>query len=142
MQGLHTVAYQGALGRPLVCPEDCIGGLNADVLASYVEQNFKANRIVFAGSGMEHQELVSLVEPLVSSMKASSQAEQPASTYIGGDFRYAHDDLVWRVTNIMPSGFRLAAFGTFREALGGTQVTGCSHVAKQGYLYLLRDCTV
>ena len=87
LQGLHAVAYQGALGRPLVCPEDCVGGLNADMLASYVEQNFQANRIVFAGSGMEHQELVSLVEPLVSGVQASSQAEQPASTYIGGDFR-------------------------------------------------------
>lgn len=61
------------------------------MLASYVEQNFKGNRIVFAGSGMEHQELVSLVEPLVGSMKASDQAEQPASTYIGGDFRYVDD---------------------------------------------------
>ena len=88
MQGLHAVAYEGALGRPLVCPEDCTGGLNADMLASYVEQNFKANRIVFAGSGMEHQELVSLVEPLVGGVQASSQTEQPASKYIGGDFRF------------------------------------------------------
>ena len=89
------MAYQGALGRPLVCPEDCVGGLNADMLASFVEQNFKANRIVFAGSGMEHQELVSLVEPLVNGVKGSNQAEQPASKYIGGDFRSAYFERFW-----------------------------------------------
>ena len=87
-QGLHAVAYQGALGRPLVCPEDCIGRLNADVLVDYLEANFKPERIVIAGSGIGHQSLVSLVEPLVSSLKPAGEPQQPPSTYIGGDFRW------------------------------------------------------
>lgn len=87
LQGLHAVAYQGALARPLVCPEDCIGKLNANVLRDFIEENYVPNRIVIAGAGMAHNELVSLAEPLVSGLKPAGQAEQPSSTYIGGDFR-------------------------------------------------------
>ena len=83
------VAYQGALGQPLVCPEDCIASLDDTMLHYYVESNFAPERLVFAGAGMQHSELVSLVEPLVSSLKPKGQPQQPTSTYRGGDFRYA-----------------------------------------------------
>lgn len=96
------MAYQGALGRPLVCPEDCIGKLNANVLHDYIEQNFTPNRIVIAGSGMGHNELVSLAEPLVSSLKPSGQTEQPPSTYIGGDFRSGSRALSCFQTTLSP----------------------------------------
>lgn len=29
LEGLHSVAYSGGLGAPLIVPEGCLGGLNA-----------------------------------------------------------------------------------------------------------------
>jgi processing peptidase subunit alpha len=87
MQGLHAVGYQGALSRPLVCPEDAVGGLSADMLNEFVTDNYTAGRIVVAGAGMEHKELVSLAEPLFSGLPSSGKAEQPPTKYLGGDFR-------------------------------------------------------
>ena len=29
LEGLHSVAYTGGLGRPLIVPDGCLGGLNA-----------------------------------------------------------------------------------------------------------------
>lgn len=86
-QGLHSVGYKGALARPLVCPEEAVGGLNAEMLSSFFASNFTASSIVVAGAGIEHKELVSLAEPLMSGLQSSGKKAQPASKYVGGDFR-------------------------------------------------------
>ena len=59
------------------------------MLHDYVKKNFTANRMVIAGSGMEHQELLSLVEPLASGVPSANFDGQPSSEYVGGDFRYS-----------------------------------------------------
>lgn len=89
---MHAVAYNGALGRPLLCPEESLLSLSDEVLHKFVQEHFTANRIVVAGSGIEHQELVSLVEPLTDRLQSPSFGGQPPSNYVGGDFRsvYRH----------------------------------------------------
>ena len=87
VQGLHGVAYTGALARPLVCPEQAVKGLSADKLHHFVSQNFTAPRIVVSAAGIPHKELVSLAEPLFSGLPQQQKPPQPSSTYVGGDFR-------------------------------------------------------
>ena len=48
LEGMHSVAYHGGLGRPLICPEGCLAGLNAEVLAEFYAENYTAPRIVLA----------------------------------------------------------------------------------------------
>ena len=87
VQGLHGVAYTGALARPLVCPEQAVKGLSADKLHHFVSQNFTAPRIVVSAAGIPHKELVSLAKPLFSGLPQQQKPPQPSSTYVGGDFR-------------------------------------------------------
>ena len=42
-----------------------------------------------AGAGVEHEELVSLAQPLLEGVPSSATAPAPASTYVGGDYRVA-----------------------------------------------------
>lgn len=81
------MAFKGALSRPLVCPEEAVPGLSADKLAQFFKDNYTANRMVVAASGVSHQELVPLVEPLVAHLPGSSSTAQPSSSYVGGDYR-------------------------------------------------------
>ena len=51
------------------------------------QENFTASRMVLAASGVEHQELLSVAEPLLSDLPSVPHSEEPSSTYVGGDFR-------------------------------------------------------
>ncbi|KIL71542.1 hypothetical protein M378DRAFT_155132 [Amanita muscaria Koide BX008] len=69
---LHSVAYGGkGLGNPLLCPEDRIGAINEMILRSYMKEWYKPERMVIAGSGMHHQELVELADKYFSSLKST-----------------------------------------------------------------------
>lgn len=37
LEGLHSVAYTGGLGRPLIVPDGCLGGLNAGGRARWLQ---------------------------------------------------------------------------------------------------------
>eukprot|EP00887_Chlorella_sp_A99_P006439 scaffold3.g6439.t1 len=49
LEGLHSVAYKGALGHPLVAPEGSLSHLSADALAEFYATNYTAPRMVLAG---------------------------------------------------------------------------------------------
>ncbi len=85
-QALHSCAYTGALGRPLICPSDHVALLNADVLKDFVSTNYTAPRLVLAGSGMDHSTLVNLATPLFEGVGGGA-VHEPVSTYVGGDWR-------------------------------------------------------
>ena len=87
MQGLHSVAFTGALGRPLICPEGGLANLSADTLHEFVQNNFVAPRMVLAVAGSEHKALLELAEPMLSSVPGGAAPSQPQSKYAGGDFR-------------------------------------------------------
>ena len=49
-QGLHSVAYTGGLGKPLVAPPGVAARLTPPVMADFVAQNYGAQRMVLAGA--------------------------------------------------------------------------------------------
>ncbi len=87
LQGLHSVAFTGALGRPLICPEGGIHNMSAATLHEFVSTNFIAPKMVLAGAGVEHKALLSLAEPMLSTVEGGSASPQPESKYAGGDYR-------------------------------------------------------
>ncbi|PWZ31076.1 Mitochondrial-processing peptidase subunit alpha [Zea mays] len=54
-------------------------------------ENYTASRIVLAASGVDHDELVSIAEPLLSDIPSVSGTTRPKSTYIGGEYRRSAD---------------------------------------------------
>lgn len=119
LEGLHSVAYNGGLGRPLIVPDGCLGGLNADVLAEFYAANYTAPRMVLAGAGVDHSELVRLAEPLLSAAPtaAAGASGEPASTYVGGD---------WRQFSASPLTHAILAFeyqGGWRDVKGSVAMT-------------------
>jgi processing peptidase subunit alpha len=76
---LHDVAYSGrTLGNPLLCPEDRIYVIDEGVLRRCLQDWYRPERMVVAGAGMRHEDLVELAEKYFSSLKsAPPTAPQP-----------------------------------------------------------------
>ena len=67
---LHHVAYNGeTLGNPLFCPEERIDSIDTNLLLDTKRDWYRPERMVIAGSGIDHQELVELAEKHFSSLK-------------------------------------------------------------------------
>ena len=67
---LHHVAYNGeTLGNPLFCPEERIDSIDTQLLLDTKKDWYRPERMVIAGSGIDHQELVELAEKHLSSLK-------------------------------------------------------------------------
>ncbi|EJC98724.1 mitochondrial processing peptidase [Fomitiporia mediterranea MF3/22] len=72
---LHQVAYGGkGLGNPLLCPEERIDLINADTLRDFMAKWYRPERIVIAGAGMPHEELVEQTDKFFSSLKGESDS--------------------------------------------------------------------
>lgn len=50
--------------------------------------------MVLAGLGVEHDELVSIAEPLLADLPSVKRPEEPKSVYVGGDYRCQADSAV------------------------------------------------
>ncbi|KFK38993.1 hypothetical protein AALP_AA3G186200 [Arabis alpina] len=87
LEAVHSAGYSGALANPLYASESAINGLNGDVLEEFVSENYTAPRMVLAASGVEHEELLKVVEPLLSDLPNVTRPAEPKSQYVGGDFR-------------------------------------------------------
>jgi mitochondrial-processing peptidase subunit alpha len=92
---LHNVAYGGkTLGNPLLCPEDRIDVMDESVLRVRMEDWYRPERMVIAGAGMQHEQLVELTDKYFASLKSvpssTSQLSTPStgsdspSLYTGG----------------------------------------------------------
>ena len=69
---IHSVAYnERGLGNPMICPEDRLGQINEDLLRHTIQEWYRPERIVIAGAGMPHNELVELTDKFFSSLKSS-----------------------------------------------------------------------
>ena len=67
---LHHVAYNGeTLGNPLFCPEERVDSIDTNLLLDTRKDWYRPERMVIAGSGIGHQELVELAEKHFSSFK-------------------------------------------------------------------------
>ncbi len=117
VQGLHSVAYHGGLGNPLICPDSTLGSLNAEMLAEFYAKHYVAPRMVLAASGVEHSQLLSLAEPLLAAAPAGLKSGQPPSQYAGGD---------WRQFAASPLTHAILAFefkGGWRDVKGSVAMT-------------------
>jgi processing peptidase subunit alpha len=96
---VHQVAYNGKnLGNPLLCPEERIDLITSDLVAQCRGEWYRPERMVIAGSGMLHEELVELADKYFSSIKyvpppslqfptvnlrpTSSQSQQPIPPHL------------------------------------------------------------
>ncbi|PSS15548.1 Mitochondrial-processing peptidase subunit alpha like [Actinidia chinensis var. chinensis] len=87
LEAIHSAGYSGALANPLLAPESAISRLNSTSLEEFVSENYTAPRMVLAASGVEHEELVKIAEPLLSDLPIVPRPEEPKSVYVGGDYR-------------------------------------------------------
>ncbi|KAI0368833.1 LuxS/MPP-like metallohydrolase [Pilatotrama ljubarskyi] len=73
---LHHVAYDGkTLGNPLLCPDDRIDLIDEHLLRSFMKQWYTPDRMVIAGAGMQHEELVELAHKHFSSLPSVKPAQ-------------------------------------------------------------------
>lgn len=91
VEAIHSAGYSGALGNPLIASETSIDRLNSMVLDEFVAANYTAPRMVLVASGVEHEELLSVAEPLLSDLPNVPRPAEPKSVYTGGDYRCQSD---------------------------------------------------
>ncbi len=98
---LHNVAYgnQG-LGNPLLCPEERIPAMNDALLRYSLTEWYRPERMVVAGAGMAHQELVELTDKFFSSLKATESL--PASSSVNQQIQQAHQSRLLNTTSANP----------------------------------------
>ncbi|KAF8491990.1 mitochondrial processing peptidase [Russula emetica] len=78
---LHHIAYDGkGLGNPLLCPEDRIHLIDASLMRHFMAQMYRPERMVIAGAGVAHEELVELADKHFSSLKYAPAVDGLAST--------------------------------------------------------------
>ena len=87
LEAIHSAGYSGALANPLLASEAALNRLNGRVLEDFVAENYTARRIVLAASGVDHEEIVSIAEPLLSDLPSGPRSEEPQSKYVGGEYR-------------------------------------------------------
>lgn len=69
---LHDVAYgQTALGNPLLCPENRVQIIDEKILRQSMRDWYRPERMVVAGAGMEHEDLVELTDKYFGSLQPS-----------------------------------------------------------------------
>ena len=77
---LHEVAYDGkTLGNPLLCPENRIDLIDEPAMRAYIKDWYRPERMVIAGAGMLHEELVELADKHFSSIKYTPSSSLPSS---------------------------------------------------------------
>ncbi|KAG0463928.1 hypothetical protein HPP92_019997 [Vanilla planifolia] len=91
LEAIHSAGYSGALAISLMASESALNYINSSVLEEFVAENYTAPRMVLAASGVEHEDLVSYAEPLLSDLPKVPHAEVPKSVYVGGDYRCQAD---------------------------------------------------
>ncbi|XP_050218514.1 mitochondrial-processing peptidase subunit alpha-like [Mercurialis annua] len=91
LEAIHSAGFSGPLANPLLAPESAVNRLNSTILEEFLAENFTAPRMVLAASGVEHEELVSIAEPLLSDVAKASGTSVPKSDYTGGDYRCQAD---------------------------------------------------
>lgn len=63
MELIHAAAFRGnTLGLPKICPEENISQISRELIYSYMKLYHDPSRMVLAGVGVDHDELVELAE--------------------------------------------------------------------------------
>ncbi|KAK9282165.1 hypothetical protein L1049_005077 [Liquidambar formosana] len=108
LEAIHSAGYAGALANPLLAPESALNRLNSTILEGFVFENYTAPRMVLAASGVDHEELLSIAEPLFSDLPNVAHPGEPKSVYVGGDYRCQADSGTTHIALAfeVPSGWK------------------------------------
>nr|GLL20627.1 mitochondrial-processing peptidase subunit alpha-like [Ipomoea trifida] len=87
LEAIHSAGYAGPFANPLLASEASLSKLDGTALEEFVAENYTASRMVLAASGVEHEELLRIAEPLLSDLPNVLRAEEPKPIYVGGDYR-------------------------------------------------------
>ncbi|CAH9098569.1 unnamed protein product [Cuscuta europaea] len=87
LEAVHSAGYVGPFANPLMASEASINKLDGTALEEFVAENYTASRMVLAASGVEHEELLRIAEPLLSDLPNVPRYEEPKPIYVGGDYR-------------------------------------------------------
>ncbi|XP_072382610.1 mitochondrial-processing peptidase subunit beta [Diabrotica undecimpunctata] len=95
---LHAIAYQGTpLANTILGPTANIRTINSRDLRNYLDNHYKASRIVVAGAGgIEHQDLVKLAESHLGSLNNTYPGKVPVIApcrFTGSEIRVRDDSL-------------------------------------------------
>lgn len=133
---VHSAAYaQNTLGNPLLCPLESLQVMTTDNLRAYLDAWYRPDRLVVAGAGMSHAELVELSEKLFGDMKAPApgtpgadpviaQLAQERARYTGGEMYMHRPDLEFTHVYVAYEGLSIHdediyALATLQMLLGG-----------------------
>lgn len=87
MEALHSAAYDGGLGQPLVASPGALARLTPGALADFVAENYTANRLALAVSGASLQAVSAVAEPLLAALPSGPAPPKSDGAYVGGDLR-------------------------------------------------------
>lgn len=98
MDRIHAAAYRGnTLGLPKLCPPENTDKIDRDVLLSFLQLHHTPSRMVVAGVGVDHDELVKYVEKYftmestwdLETLKNTSinQVDTSVAQYTGGEIK-------------------------------------------------------
>jgi len=95
---LHATAYQGtALGQTILGPTENIQSISRDDLVAYINNHYKAPRIVLAGAGgVDHDTLVGLAQQNFGGLSSTYEAEvpvRPQARFTGSEIRVRNDEM-------------------------------------------------
>jgi processing peptidase subunit alpha len=99
--------------------------LNGGVLHDFVKENYTAPRIVLAASGVDHDDLLSVAEPLLADLPSADHNIPVETQYVGGDWRQSVDSPLTHVAIAfeVPGGWRNEkdsyAVTVLQQLLGG-----------------------
>jgi processing peptidase subunit alpha len=78
---LYEVAFQGnTLGHPLLIPEQRLEKIDAECIRSYRKEWFRPDRMVIAGAGVPHEEMLKLAEKYFGHLENPSLARSTSSS--------------------------------------------------------------
>lgn len=81
---LHTTAFKGnTLGNPLLCPLESLELMTSDHVRNFLRTWYTPERIVVAGAGMPHSQLVELTEKFFGGLKAQEGVLEGSSDLSG-----------------------------------------------------------
>jgi len=87
MEAIHEAAYGSSpLGRTLYCKSDMLGQFTTDFLRQHMKSTFTGPRMVVAGVGVPHGELVALSQDAFSDI-GNEPGTKPENVYTGGESR-------------------------------------------------------
>uniref|UniRef100_A0AAY4BLD5 Uncharacterized protein n=1 Tax=Denticeps clupeoides TaxID=299321 RepID=A0AAY4BLD5_9TELE len=85
-ESLHAAAYKNALSNSLYCPGHKIGGISAEQMHSFVQNNFTSARMALVGLGVDHAMLKQVGEQFLNIRSGVGTAGLKAQ-YRGGEAR-------------------------------------------------------